>query len=214
MDVDTAEEKKDSKDESRPSDKDTTPGLTFDVNAKDATPSSTRKNPPKERVGYEIETMSRVLPPQLKYISFAHERYKPVKKVNILSTLPIVHPVSMIALTLYHWSQPTGGVILLQDLQPGETKQLLELKVKKTPPTPAPAPGRTVGTTGEPVDEPVTPEGDQTLATRTAADILRELAPGAEAAAGVLTAVDEDEEGVEEALAPREFEYDTDEMEE
>ena len=106
-------------------------------------------------------------------------------------------------------------MILLQDLQPREPKQLLELKVKKTPPTPAPAPGQTVGTTGDTVDEPVTPEGDQTLATRAAAaDILRELAPGAEAAAGVLTAVDEDEEGVDEALAPREFEYDTDEMEE
>jgi len=214
MDVDTAEEKKDGKDESRPSDKDGTPGPTFDINAKDATPSSTRKNPSKERVGYEIETMSRVLPPQLKYISFAHERYKFVKKVNILSTLPVIHPVSMIMLTFYHWSQPTGGVILLQDLQPHEPKQLLELKVKKTPPTPAPAPGQTMDTTGAQVDEPVTPEGDQTLARRHATDILRELAPGAEAAAGVLTAVDEDEEGVDEALAPREFEYDTDEMEE
>ena len=34
------------------------------------------------------------------------------------------------------------------------------------------------------------------------------------AAAGVLTAVDEDEEGIDEASAPKEFEYDTDEMEE
>lgn len=107
-------------------------------------------------------------------------------------------------------------MILLQDLQPYEPKQLLELKVKKTPPTPAPAPapGQTVATAGVPVGEPVTPEGGQGLARRAAADNLRELAPGAEAAAGVLTAVDEDEEGLDEALTPKEFEYDTDEMEE
>jgi 26S proteasome regulatory subunit N2 len=105
-------------------------------------------------------------------------------------------------------------VILLQDLQPREPKQLLELKMKKTPPTPAPAPGQTVGTAGVTVGEPVTPEVGQRLARRAAADILRDLAPGAEAAVGALTAVDEDEEGVDEALAPREFEYDTDEMEE
>jgi 26S proteasome regulatory subunit N2 len=105
-------------------------------------------------------------------------------------------------------------VILLQDLQPSEPKQLLELKVKKTSPTPAPAPGQNVGAAEAPVEEPITPEGGQRLTRRAAADILREMAPGAEAAAGVLTAVDEDEEGVDEALAPREFEYDTDEMEE
>jgi len=131
----------------------------------------------------------------------------------------------MIKLTFYHWSQPTGGVILLQDFQPRESKQLLELKVKKTPPTPAPAPtlDQTVTTAGasgrEPVTgasgrEPVTPENDHGLARAATADILRELAPGAEAAAGVLTAVDEDEEGADDALVPKEFEYDTDEMEE
>jgi 26S proteasome regulatory subunit N2 len=36
----------------------------------------------KEKVGYEIENMSRVLPGQLKYISFPAGRYKPVKKVS------------------------------------------------------------------------------------------------------------------------------------
>lgn len=224
MDVDAAEEKKDDKDESRPSDKDGTPGPTFDANGKDASPPNSRKNPSKERVGYEIENMSRVLPPQLKYISFAHERYKPVKKVYIsFSTLHVlVHPASVIKLTFYHWSQPTGGVILLQDLQPNEPKQLLELKVKKAPPapTPAPAPGQAIGAAGMPVGEsitldgPITLDGGQRLARRAAADLLRELAPGAAVAAGVLTAVDEDEEGVGEALVPGEFDYDTDEMEE
>jgi 26S proteasome regulatory subunit N2 len=36
----------------------------------------------KEKVGYEIENMSRVLPAQLKFISFPAGRYKPVKKVS------------------------------------------------------------------------------------------------------------------------------------
>jgi 26S proteasome regulatory subunit N2 len=42
----------------------------------------TKKKPEKEKVGYEIENMSRVLPGQLKYISFPAGRYKPVKKVS------------------------------------------------------------------------------------------------------------------------------------
>ena len=71
------------------------------------------------------------------------------------------------------------------------------------------------GTLGATAGESVTQEGDLTLGSDAAADILRQLAPGAEAAAaGVLTAVDEDEEGIDEASAPKEFEYDTDEMEE
>jgi 26S proteasome regulatory subunit N2 len=40
-----------------------------------------KKKAEKEKAGYEIENMSRVLPGQLKYISFPAGRYKPVKKV-------------------------------------------------------------------------------------------------------------------------------------
>lgn len=40
-----------------------------------------RKKPEKEKIGYEVENMSRVLPAQLKFISFPSGRYKPVKKV-------------------------------------------------------------------------------------------------------------------------------------
>lgn len=47
-----------------------------------ATPDP-KKKVEKEKVGYEIENMSRVLPGQLKYISFPAGRYKPVKKVNL-----------------------------------------------------------------------------------------------------------------------------------
>ena len=47
-----------------------------------AAPESKKKTE-KEKVGYEMENMSRVLPGQLKYISFPPGRYKPVKKVII-----------------------------------------------------------------------------------------------------------------------------------
>lgn len=41
-----------------------------------------KKKLEKEKVGYDIENMSRVLPAQLKFISFPAGRYKPVKKVS------------------------------------------------------------------------------------------------------------------------------------
>jgi 26S proteasome regulatory subunit N2 len=47
---------------------------------------SSKKKAEKEKVGYELENMSRVLPPQVKYISFPSERYVPVKKVSHLSS--------------------------------------------------------------------------------------------------------------------------------
>jgi len=65
-----------------------------------------KKKLEKEKVGYEIENMSRVLPAQLKFISFPAGRYKPVKKA-------------------------TGGVILMVDTQPEEEKILIEEKLKK-----------------------------------------------------------------------------------
>ncbi|PVI03370.1 26S proteasome regulatory complex, non-ATPase subcomplex, Rpn2/Psmd1 subunit [Periconia macrospinosa] len=75
--------------------------------------TETKKKVEKEKVGYDLENMSRVLPGQVKYISFPEERYVPVKK-------------------------PTGGVILLADTRPSEPKTLLELKVKKAAPVPTP----------------------------------------------------------------------------
>lgn len=67
-----------------------------------------KKKLEKEKVGYDLDNMSRVLPAQLKFISFPSGRYKPVKK-------------------------PTGGVILLIDTQPEEPKILIEEKIKKAP---------------------------------------------------------------------------------
>ena len=66
-----------------------------------------KKRMEKEKVGYDLENMSRVLPAQRKFISFPDGRYEPVKK-------------------------PTGGVILLTDTTPSEPKSLLEFKAKKT----------------------------------------------------------------------------------
>jgi 26S proteasome regulatory subunit N2 len=49
-----------------------------------------KKRLEKEKVGYEVQNLSRVLPAQLPYISFpAEARYEPVKKVgNFLPVVP------------------------------------------------------------------------------------------------------------------------------
>ncbi|KAJ4326403.1 proteasome regulatory particle base subunit [Neodidymelliopsis sp. IMI 364377] len=92
-----------------------------DEKAEGAPADSPKKKAEKEKVGYELENMSRVLPPQVKHITFPGDRFIPVKK-------------------------PTLGVILLTDTKPSEPKTLLELKVKKA--APAPAPGAS-GSSGE-----------------------------------------------------------------
>ena len=82
--------------------------------------------------------------------------------------------------------------MLLVDSQPFEPKSLVERKVKTA--TTRPAPGPTVSTTP---GSPTTPGNDG------------EETPSGQVndAAAVLTAVDEDEEGAEEAQLPEEFEY-------
>jgi 26S proteasome regulatory subunit N2 len=52
------------------------------ADAAQATETS-KKKAEKEKVGHSLENMSRVLPPQVKYISFPEERYVPVKKVSL-----------------------------------------------------------------------------------------------------------------------------------
>ena len=131
---------------------------------------SLKKKMEKEKVGYELENMSRVLPAQLKFVSFPDSRYKPVKK-------------------------PTGGVILLDDTNPSETKSLLEMKrAKKT-------------TQAAATPQSVQDQGATALAQ---GEAVRE-ANGATEAAGVLTAIDEGGEGEEDAEVPREFDYHSDE---
>ena len=133
-----------------------------------------KKKIEKEKVGYDMSNMSRVLPGQLKYLSFPNQRWQPVKK-----------PV-------------TGGVVVVLDSQEDEEREVMELKVSKIVVPPA----RTVAPTTAGQDAPVTPArgfGETGV-----------VGAGAAAAAGVLTAVDEDEEGAEEAVVPEEFDYESD----
>ncbi|KPI39671.1 26S proteasome regulatory subunit rpn2 [Cyphellophora attinorum] len=62
-----------------------------------------KKRVEKEKVGYEISNMSRVLPGQLKYLSFPDKRWQPVKK-------PI-----------------TGGVMVVLDTQPDSDREIVPL---------------------------------------------------------------------------------------
>jgi 26S proteasome regulatory subunit N2 len=78
MDVD--EEKKPKEEESKDTD--------VAVEKEGSASPDAKKKAEKEKVGYEIENMSRVLPGQLKYISFPAGRYKPVKKVSVKSFHP------------------------------------------------------------------------------------------------------------------------------
>jgi 26S proteasome regulatory subunit N2 len=108
-------------------------------------------------------------------------------------------------------SQPTGGVILLEDTTPNEEKSLLELKARKKTTVSAPTPGQQLGSnSGDRNDfasaisgfAPVTPGG------------FGAGSGGAAAAAGVLNAVDEDDEGGEEAPVPDEFEVESEDDDE
>lgn len=84
-------------------------------------------------------------------------------------------------------------MILLHDTTPDEPKTLLELKVKKAATQPAPS------------RDGAGPSG-------TSAAPGLDLLTGAAAAAGVLTAVDEDDDG-EEAEIPEDFNYHSEEDE-
>ncbi|KAF5022562.1 hypothetical protein F66182_5395 [Fusarium sp. NRRL 66182] len=169
-----------------------------------ATSTDTKKKPEKEKVGYEIENMSRVLPGQLKYISFPAGRYKPVKK-------------------------PTGGPLLLHDSQPDEEKTLLEEKLKKVTTERAPVAGQQPGRggrsggQGRSLLEGLADPSRSGPSNAMIGQLLRSQGrspfglldadpqtPGAAAVAEVLTAVDEENAGDEDAALPRAFEYFTD----
>ena len=87
-----------------------------------------KKKIEKEKVGYEMSNMSRVLPAQLKYLSFPNSRWQPVKK-------PI-----------------TGGVVVVLDTEEDEEREVMELKVSKIVVPPV----RVAPTLGG-LDAPVTP---------------------------------------------------------
>ncbi|KAI0144442.1 26S proteasome regulatory subunit rpn2 [Xylariaceae sp. FL1272] len=180
MEVDEkkTDESKDKKEQTpAPSDKET------------SAPPDAKKKLEKEKPGYEIENMTRVLPEQLKYISLAKGRYWPVK---------LVRPGPL----------PTGGPLLLDDNSPEDKKATIEEKLKK------------VATEKAPVVAPTGPQGrnqrsvEEALLRRIGGGLVPPVTPGrneyesgAAAAAGVLTAVDEDNEEDTEATAPRDFDY-------
>ncbi|KAJ5935264.1 26S proteasome regulatory complex non-ATPase subcomplex Rpn2/Psmd1 subunit [Penicillium verhagenii] len=140
-----------------------------------------KKKAEREKVGYELDNMSRALPAQLKYLTFPDPRYEPVKR-------------------------PTGGVVVVLDKQPDEPRDIVELKASKEQRQPAP-PAETLQ------DRLQAAIGTAALQTpqRSAARAAMSGTPaGAAAAAGVLTAVDEDDEGVEDAPLPDDFVYESD----
>ena len=57
--------------------------------AEDAKDGGLKKKMEREKVGYQLDNMSRVLPAQRKFISFPDGRYQPVKKVRLWSQLPV-----------------------------------------------------------------------------------------------------------------------------
>jgi 26S proteasome regulatory subunit N2 len=90
-------------------------------------------------------------------------------------------------------------VVLLTDTKPSDPKTLLELKSKKKGPSTTTNSESLINKTRQTDQGRSRRDGTTTAGTG-----------GAEAAVGVLTAVDEDEEGGEEAEVPREFDYETD----
>ncbi|PKX92947.1 proteasome regulatory particle base subunit RPN2 [Aspergillus novofumigatus IBT 16806] len=147
-----------------------------------------KKKAEREKVGYELENMSRVLPAQLKYLTFPEPRYEPVKR-------------------------PTGGVVVVLDKNPDEPRETIEMRASKEVRQPA----ATAESLQDRLQAAIgaaalqTPQRD---AGRMPLGADPTAAAGAAAAAGVLTAVDEDEEGGEEAPVPEEFEYESEGMEE
>ncbi|KAI9733050.1 MAG: proteasome regulatory particle base subunit [Cirrosporium novae-zelandiae] len=129
-------------------------------------PEGQKKKVEKEKVGYELENMSRVLPAQLKYLSFPDSRYIPIKK-------------------------PTGGVVVVIDSKPDEPKDLIELKSTRDARAAAALEASERAVRGSETDSTQAQQGGE----------------GAAAGVGVLTAVDEDQEGDEDAELPMEFDY-------
>ncbi|KAK1142872.1 proteasome regulatory particle base subunit [Aspergillus melleus] len=137
-----------------------------------------KKRVEREKVGYELENMSRVLPAQLKYLTFPDPRYEPVKR-------------------------PTGGVVVVLDKKPEESRETIEMKASKEVKQPAAA----AETLQDRLQAAI---GAAALQTPQRPGQAAGASAGAAAAAGVLTAVDEDQEGGEEAPVPEEFEYESD----
>jgi 26S proteasome regulatory subunit N2 len=75
------------------------------ADAAQATETS-KKKAEKEKVGHSLENMSRVLPPQVKYISFPEERYVPVKKVSLCQKSQLIYNTNMWLANPWCYSSP------------------------------------------------------------------------------------------------------------
>jgi 26S proteasome regulatory subunit N2 len=158
-----------------------------------------KKKAEREKVGYELDNMSRALPAQLKYLTFPDPRYEPVKRVRYIFPDPFSAHTDLS-------SQPTGGVVVVLDKQPDEPRDIVELKASKEQRQPAP-PAETLQ---DRLQAAIGNAALQTPQRASARAAMSDTPAGAAAAAGVLTAVDEDEEGVEDAPLPDEFTYESD----
>jgi 26S proteasome regulatory subunit N2 len=70
-----------------------------------------KKKAEKEKVGYDLENMSRVLPGQVKYISFPEERYVPVKKVSLSTCNAFGYLLTMSSLLEESYSSMTPDLM-------------------------------------------------------------------------------------------------------
>lgn len=176
--------------------------------AEKITAEGQKKKAEREKVGYELDNMSRVLPAQLKYLTFPDPRYEPVKRVRFYDFVTLSPEVNANPSL-----QPTGGVVVVLDNQPDEPRETIELEAsRKKAQAPAPT-GETLQDRLQAAIGAASLQTPQRAAARAALSDYTSMG-GAAAAAGVLTAVDEDEEGVEDAPVPDEFTYETDAEEE
>lgn len=62
-----------------------------------------KKKPEREKVGYELDNMSRVLPAQLKYLTFPDPRYEPVKRVCLFFCLASWTSIKLTLIPAAYW---------------------------------------------------------------------------------------------------------------
>lgn len=172
--------------------------------AKDAEKAATegqKKKAEREKVGYELDNLSRVLPAQLKYLTFPDPRYEPVKRVSS----PTLR--SALNLMLTH-VQPTGGVVVVLDKQPDEPREVVELKAsqeaRQPPPSTETLQDRLQAAIGNAArGAPQTPARDPMLDPH--------LEQGRRERAAAMLPCDDDGEDVEDAPVPDDFSYESDE---
>jgi 26S proteasome regulatory subunit N2 len=104
--------------------------------------------------------------------------------------------------------QPTGGVVVVLDKKPDEPRETIELRATTEIRQAA------ISDAMQYFADRIQAQGANAAFETPQRGGAASDATGAALAAGVLTAVDEDEEGAEDAPVPDEFGYETDNMEE